>query len=335
MNELQVQTIKKEPAVIEFNHENIERELQENLKKYEGLTFTSESTTELRGTLAELRKGKKAVDEYRKKIKRELNQPVLKFEEKCKSLNKYFDEVINPLNDQLKAFVEQERQDKLDGLISVRNDLIKEYGLDKEFADQVEIDDSLLAKSVSDKVAKESIEFMIKNLKMEQDKRAADIEVIETNVKLANAENDMNISSDAYVSLLEVYDVEHIKGLISENVHNENERRAAEKERLKQERAEREKQAELERIEQEKNERVEVERKTTQEPVIEEYSNVSDESEDVEEVPFSDDPFLDDPFADLDKVENRTITVKCSDEKFNVLVEFMRSNNIDWSVGDE
>lgn len=327
MNELQVQTIKKEPAVIEFNHENIERELQENLKKYEGLTFTSESTTELRGTLAELRKGKKAVDEYRKKIKRELNQPVLKFEEKCKSLNKYFDEVINPLNDQLKAFVEQERQDKLDGLIIVRNDLIKEYGLDKEFADQVEIDDSLLAKSVSDKVAKESIEFMIKNLKMEQDKRAADIEVIETNVKLANAENDLNFSVDAYTRLLDYYDMDELKEQIFNDAQSAVEERE-EKEQAEQERIEREKQAELERIEQENNERVEVEQKTTQEPVIEEYSNVSDESEVVEEAPFSDDPFLDDPFANEDIT--RTISVTCTDDVFNKLIDFMDDNNIDW-----
>src|SRR5699024_8213227 len=283
----------------------------------------------LRGTLAELRKGKKAVDEYRKKIKRELNQPVLKFEEKCKSLNKYFDEVINPLNDQLKAFVEQERQDKLDGLISVRNDLIKEYGLDKEFADQVEIDDSLLAKSVSDKVAKESIEFMIKNLKMEQDKRAADIEVVETNVKLANAENNLNISSNSYVRLLEVYGIEHVKRLIKEHVQNEVEKR--EVERLKQEQAEREKQAELERIEQEKDERMKLEEKPTQETVIEENDNVHpviEKSEVVEEIPFSDDPFMDDPFAN----ENitRTISVTCTDDEFNKLIDFMDDNNIDW-----
>ena len=92
MNQLQVKTIELEPAKVVFNHEEIKKDLDKSLKKYSGLTFTEDDATECRSTISELRKGKKAVDQYRIKTKKELTEPVAKFENKCKSLNKKFDE---------------------------------------------------------------------------------------------------------------------------------------------------------------------------------------------------------------------------------------------------
>src|SRR5690625_2400356 len=95
--DLAVKTEVFEPAKIEFNYEEIENTLTENLKKYQGLTFTEKEAAECKKVIADLRKGKRLVDQYRIKTKRQLTEPIKAFEEQCKALNEKFDNVINPL----------------------------------------------------------------------------------------------------------------------------------------------------------------------------------------------------------------------------------------------
>lgn len=326
MNELQVKTIEMKPAVIEFNHENIEKELQESLKKYDGLTFTSDASTELRSTLAELRKGKKAVDEYRKKIKRELNQPVLEFEEKCKSLNKYFDEVINPLDEQLKTFVEQERAEKLEKLEIARDEYIEKHELNEEFAEQVEIKDRFLTKSVSLKSASESIEFQVKNLKEEQNRLENDKKVLTQSVEMANERNDLGFSADAYIRLLEFDDLATVHAQLNKDVDKEFKRRA-EKERQEKERAEQE------HIKQQKKEKFDGAMKKVEEVVNDtSVDAIAKENEEIIGVPFEplDDPFesMDDPFAEVDNLRRYELTG--TEGQFEELEKAFKNIGLEW-----
>lgn len=324
MNEIQVQTIKKKPAEIEFNHKDIEAELQSNLKKYEGLTFTSDSTAELRSTLAELRKGKKAVDDYRKKTKKELNEPVKQFEDTCKHLNNYFDEVIAPLDKQLKTFVEQEKEEKLTKLEVIKKEHIETHKLSEDYTDQVVIEDSYLAKSMSLKMASESIEFKVKNLKMEQDKRKADKEVVTTNVKLANSENQLSLSAEAYVRLLEFDDVEDVKKQIETDAERavkkrieQEEKERVEEERKEKKRIEREKQIAIEdakRIEAKKQLNVEQDKQEVIIPDREEY----------EAMPLNTAPIIDDlPFGDIGGYLDKVYSVHATDEEHEKIKTFL------------
>lgn len=327
MNELQVKTINIKPAVIEFNHEDIVKELDETLKHYKGLVFTEDATTELRKTLSELRKGKSAIHDYGVDTRRELNVPVKEFSDKVKSIESKFDSVIDPLNEQLQEYVERERDEKLKKLEEFKEEYIAEYELNDNYAEQIEIGDSLLNKSTSLKVAKESIEFRVKNLKMEQDQEAANKTIIETTVKLANSENDLSLSIEPYIRLLEFNGVEEIKSQIESDAQKEVEQRKK-IEQAKQEQLEREKQAELERIKQQEGERVEQAEKAKQEPVIEEITHSDEKIETIEEIPFADDPFIDDPFASENVTH--TISVTCTEDVFNKLIDFLDDNDISW-----
>jgi|SRR5690625_4751849 len=346
MDELQVKTLQMSPAVIEFNHKDIEEELKKSLAQYDGLTFTSESTTELRGTLAYLRKGKTAVDEYRKKIKRELNEPVNKFEDKCKELNVYFDDVIDPLNEQLTTFVEQERAEKRDKLESVKADLIQEYDLNAEYVDRVVIEDTYLAKATSIKLASESIEFQIKQLKMEQDKIAADKEIIITTAKLANAENDLTLSIDAFVRLLEFEGVDEVKKQIDRDVSKTLEQRRIDAKR-KEEAQRKEEQSErdrIQKIDEDQKASMDLELRRIESEGLEqiardERANIVQEQafdpEPIEDEPigFDDLPFadLDDPFADIGTVR-RSYEIFGTDEQFKELERAMNDIGLDWGV---
>jgi len=210
MNNLQVETIKLEPAKVEFNHEQIERELEENLKKYEGLTFTEESTKELRATLAELRKGKKAVDEYRKKIKKELTEPVKKFENKCKDLNKRFDNVINPLKEQLDDFETKRREEKTTEIENLITQIITDYELTEQFAKELVVEDEMLAKSRSMKSIEDTLAFKASHLKTQQDKLETDKKLIDSNVRALNAEHGTEFIAEPYIRLLEFEEIDTV-----------------------------------------------------------------------------------------------------------------------------
>lgn len=301
MNELQVKTIEIQPAVIEFNHEEIEKELEANLKKYEGLVFSEENATDLRKTIAELRKGKNAVDRYRIDTKKKLNEPVTEFEKKCIELNMRFDNVITPLVEQQKEFEEKRRAEKLKEVEAIRLEHIENYGLAEEYHNQVTIDDSMLTKSASIKQVRDTLEFQVQKLKNEQDKKESDIQLINTTVELANAKNELGFSADAYVRLLEFKPVEEITKQVELDAENEVNKRKIEQE--SKERREREKQAELERIERELVESIKEEEKAQEQPAIErEYEQVplssAPASKSVDDIPFADDPFLDDPFKE-------------------------------------
>lgn len=354
MNELQVKTIELEPAVIKFNHTDIERELQKNLAKYEGLTFTSESTTELRSTLADLRKGKKAVDEYRKKIKRELSAPIKNFEDTCKHLNEYFNDVIEPLNDQLKHFVAEERASKLKELEKVKAELIEKHDLNTEYVDRVEIQETFLAKSTSMKTATDSIEFQIKNLKMEQDKKAADKKVVESTAKLANAENDMSLSVEAYLTLLETKNLEEVETMINSHIEGEVKRREEEKakqeaKRIEEERLRAEQEArrvkeeqeakriEEERIKAEQEEEKEVEPEIVEEvtykaPPIEVTAPIEDiqESVSIDDLPFGD--ISDGEITDFEPMSEVSYKVVATNEDHEALMDYMKRNGIEFQI---
>lgn len=231
MNNLQVETIKLEPAKIEFNHEQIEQELEENLKKYEGLTFTEESTKELRATLAELRKGKNAVDDYRKEIKKELTQPVKKFEDKCKDLNKRFDDVINPLKRQLDDFETKRKEEKAAEIKELITKIIEEFELIEPFSNDLIVEDDMLAKSRSMKSIEDTLTFKATHLKTQQDKLETDKKLVESSLKALNAEHGTDFNAGAYTSLLEFEDIDSVLEKMESHVMTEVKKRKEAKEK--------------------------------------------------------------------------------------------------------
>lgn len=347
MNELQVKTIEIQPAVIEFNHEEIEKELEANLKKYEGLVFSEENATDLRKTIAELRKGKNAVDRYRIDTKKKLNEPVKEFENKCKQLDKRFDNVITPLVEQQKEFEEKRRAEKLKEVEAIRLEHIENYGLAEEYHNQVTIDDSMLTKSASIKQVRDTLEFQVQKLKNEQDKKESDIQLINTTVELANAKNELGFSADAYIRLLDYKPIEEITKQIESDAKNAVAKR--EKEQLEQElkeRAEREKQEQAEQIEEEKNTQ-EAEPLTLEEfkeafpetssnivRGMENYFDGEQHAEPSDDLPFADDPFLDDPFKE-EPVLTKVYKVSATRDTLKTIEGHLDDIGIEFEVIDE
>ena len=103
MNDLQL-TSKVVPAQVEFNYEAMNIQLDTTLLKYKGLVFTDETMSDCKKTIAELRKGQKALNDFKIKTKKQLNKAVDDFEAKCKLLDNKFNVVIEPISKQAAEF---------------------------------------------------------------------------------------------------------------------------------------------------------------------------------------------------------------------------------------
>lgn len=211
MNELQIKTNNFTPAKVDFNYKEVETFLNEVLKKYDGLVFTEETVQDCNKTIAELRKGKRSLDDFRKKTKKELTKSVTEFENQCKELNKKFDEVIDPLKEQSDFFEEQRRNEKKEKVQKIVDELIKKQGLNEKFAAQLIIEDQYLNKTKTLKSIREELTATAETLGIQQDKEEANKELIKTKVELANAKYNVNLSETPYVRLLEYENVEDIE----------------------------------------------------------------------------------------------------------------------------
>lgn len=254
MNELRVKTIQFEPAKVEFNYKELEAALEENLKRYEGLTFTEDDAAECKKTITELRKGKKAVDQYRLKTKKQLTAPVTAFENQCKELNKKFDEVINPLVEQQETFENNRKEEKRKDIQEIIDRFV-DAGLDKKIADELIIEDSYLAKSKNLKSVEEELKTVADHLVMKREKEEADKIVIESTVEIANNRYDVNLTSVAYIRLLDHMDVKEIKAQILDDAQDEIQKQIdKEKEEKRIEELKAEKQKETEKVVEEADE---------------------------------------------------------------------------------
>ncbi|RDW17605.1 hypothetical protein CWR48_13895 [Oceanobacillus arenosus] len=329
MNELQVKTIKLTPAVVEFNYKELEAILDESLKKYDGLTFTEDDAAECKSTITELNKGKKSLDTYRKETKKQLTASVTEFENKCKQLDKKFNAVLIPLKDQYEQFEENRREEKRQKVQEIIAQLIEEYDLIEKYAIKITVLDSHLTKSKTLKSIKEELTTNVSMLKVQQDKEESDKRVIVNQVKLVNAENELNMSDIGYLRLLEFKDVNEISNQINKDVQHEIDKKllAEQRKREELEREEKRKQAIAEREKQKETAKEQEESKPVEPPVIEEIKDPFSSADDA-----MDEGFMADPFANIESTHIKNYQVIGTEQQLSELVDYMNKNGISWAV---
>lgn len=125
MTELKVYTdLSAIPSAIEFNFEEIEKELENRLELYNNLVVTPESIKQAKKDRASLNLLKQELEGMRKQVKAECLKPYADFEAKCKILVGMIDEPIAKIDNQLQAYKETELQAKHDALEAYFNSII-------------------------------------------------------------------------------------------------------------------------------------------------------------------------------------------------------------------
>ena len=109
---MELQVLNQVVPVIEFNKEELKGVLEGHLVKYSNLVVTAETEKDCKKVNAELGKLEKAIETFRKEIKKALSEPIATFEADCKELVTLIQEVKKPIASQLKEIEDQRKAEK-------------------------------------------------------------------------------------------------------------------------------------------------------------------------------------------------------------------------------
>ncbi|CBZ04438.1 DUF1351 domain-containing protein [Clostridium botulinum] len=212
MNKLQLKVLENKPAEVHFNFDEISNYLDSTLNKYQGIIVTEETIKDGKKVIADLRKGKKSLDEFRKKTKKELTKSVTEFENQCKELNRKFDEVINPINQQAEQFEIKRKEEK-----KIEVEKVIKIVCELKHIEDLPLDEKYLNKSMSLKAIREDLISVANQMLLKQANHKKNISLIEGRIDLANAKYGVTMVKEPYVSMLEHEDIDTILNKILED----------------------------------------------------------------------------------------------------------------------
>lgn len=99
---------------IEWNHEEIKKEVAEKVEYYKTLVYTEDQVKDAKADRATLNKFVKALEDKRKEIKKQCLAPYDKFEAEMKEVLAIVNEPIGLIDSQIKGFEEEQKAKKLE-----------------------------------------------------------------------------------------------------------------------------------------------------------------------------------------------------------------------------
>lgn len=111
------------PEAIEFNFDELKQEITDKVETYKNLVYSEDQIKEAKKDRANLNKFVKALSDERIKVKKQCLQPYEAFEKKVNELSKIVQEPINLIDQQVKGFEEQQKQEKLDAITDAFNSM--------------------------------------------------------------------------------------------------------------------------------------------------------------------------------------------------------------------
>lgn len=212
MNELQVKVLEVKPAIVKFNYDEMSAVAKQIKSDYENLVFTEETVKDGKKTVAELRKIQKSINDFKVKTKKEATDPVSLFESQCKDLISEFDEPINFISQQLDTFETNRIAEKTALINQMIQKRYEEIGLDEKFK-TIEFGADWLNSTKKTKDIEQELEYMLDKCVSDQNAYYTNVELIMTNVKLANAEFSLGVDLDSeiFIKQLDFKTIDQIK----------------------------------------------------------------------------------------------------------------------------
>lgn len=153
------------PDSIQFNYEELKQELTEKVSMYETMVYTDDQIKEAKADKANLNKLKKALNDERIRREREYMQPFNDFKSKINEIISIIDKPVAVIDKQVKAFDEKKKQEKLEAVKKLFEELNTHEWLKFE---QIFNERWLLA-SVSIRQAQDGIEGWLNEIKTNLD----------------------------------------------------------------------------------------------------------------------------------------------------------------------
>ena len=141
---------------IEWNHEEIKKEVAEKVEYYKTLVYTEDQVKDAKADRATLNKFVKALEDKRKEIKKQCLAPYDKFEAEMKEVLAIVNEPIGMIDSQIKGFEEEQKAKKLEE--------VKQAFADAGFQDFVTFDQVFDAKWLNKSKSISSIKAELNDL---------------------------------------------------------------------------------------------------------------------------------------------------------------------------
>lgn len=235
-------TEKMEVGIVDFNYEEIKKQLADHAEKYTRLVVTEENIKEMTDVKNDLGKLETAIDTYRKANKKEMERPIKEFEGKCKELLSILKEVSDPIREQLEYYENVRKEEKEKEVQALINEVAKKYELEKEFANQLVIIPKYLNKTQKEKDTVEDLELRAKVLKEQQEQKKQleemkkqKLDLIQKTIEEVNREFETDLKISEFNFLIDKVLDEIPKTIRARANYIYQERKAEEQKKLKEE----------------------------------------------------------------------------------------------------
>lgn len=104
--------VKQELGILNWNFEELNAQLDAQLEKYRGLTFTDDQMADAKKTRAALNKVAKEINDRKVSVKNEFCEPYFKFEEQAKILIGKIKDTSGEIDAQIKSYEEHQKEEK-------------------------------------------------------------------------------------------------------------------------------------------------------------------------------------------------------------------------------
>ena len=109
---MELKIVKIQDGFIEINFDEIKIEVQERLKKYQGIMVVEDKIDEAKSDRAMLNKNIETLDTWRKEKKKQFMQPFTEVENQVKEIVNIIEQTKSSIDKQIKEFEEKYRQEK-------------------------------------------------------------------------------------------------------------------------------------------------------------------------------------------------------------------------------
>lgn len=171
------------PEIKINNQKQFETALNDYVERYKNLVITKDTLKGAKKSHTELNKLKKAIDDERKRIKKDYNQPLKTFENTLKAYVNTIDNVRLDINKGIAELDEKQRLERLNKVKDLIEEMAVNYGVEPQ---QVQIEKSWTNKTISNiQLAKEVKNAMLQIKHDEEDLRLLEKECTAKNLPSA------------------------------------------------------------------------------------------------------------------------------------------------------
>ncbi len=200
--------------VITTNFEEVKKYIEGKRDMYKGVIVTEDTLKESRADLSDLIKIRTSIEEFRKSKKKEMLVPITAFENQCKKLLAIEAEAEAPLAAGINKLDEERRQKKRELAKKLIQEAITARGLNTKFASRLELKDSYVLLTATQKGVKTEIGQDADALLALQNAEEENIALIKDTVNKENADLLTALKPGEFASLIDKKPIRDIMELI-------------------------------------------------------------------------------------------------------------------------